>query len=326
MEFLFFVDPLEGLNRTSDTTWALMESARTRGHRTFVAEPSTLTLEKNVPSAPVREVIVEKHRFSYLDEAHWREVASFPLVWLRTDPPFDMRYVTVTWLLEQVDGARCLVINHPVGVRSANEKLYALRFPDICPPTLVTSNRRRIWEFIETHREVVLKPLDGFGGRGILFASANMRGLAAIIEAATRDNEMCEVQLYLPQAPLGDKRVLLLDGEPLGAILRLAARHEDRNNLHLGGSAHRAEITPVDQHIIERLRPSLRADGLVFVGIDIIGGLLTEVNVTSPTGIQELEELTGLCASARVIQWCEARAPGAAALRRHDQAIGLTDD
>jgi glutathione synthase len=236
-------------------------------------------------------------------------VSSFPLAWIRKDPPFDLAYVEATWILERVDRTRCRVINDPAGIRAANEKLYALRFPQLCPETLVSSDRERIRDFVEKHGEVVLKPLDASGGEGIVFASRDMRGLIALIELATRRGARCEAQAYLPGASKGDKRILLLDGEVLGAVLRVHGPGEERNNLHLGGRAERAPLTSEDRRIVETISPALKRDGLVFVGIDVIDGYLTEVNVTSPTGIQELERLEGGDPTGVVIDWCERNAP-----------------
>lgn len=304
------MDPLDLLNPATDTTLALMRKARERGHASYFTLPGSLSLEDGRPWAKVRKVTVPgpDAPFAWSGEETWREVSDFPIVWLRKDPPFDAAYVEATWILDTVDSKCCRVINDPAGVRGANEKLYALRFPDLTPPTIVTCDLQRLRDFVDRHGEVVLKPLQGSGGTGIVFAQRGMRGLNALLELVTRRGLRCEAQAYLPGAAEGDKRILLLDGEPLGAVLRLAAPGEDRNNLHLGGRAEATNLTASDRHIVERLAPSLRADGLVFVGIDVIDGRLTEVNVTSPTGIQELERLEGIDATGRVIDWCEERA------------------
>ncbi len=313
MEMLFLMDPLERAAPDKDTTWALMREAVARGHATFWATAADLSLEAGVPWIRARRVSIPASGgdFRWEGEASWREVASFPIAWLRTDPPFDDAYVEATWILDAVDRKRCRVLNDPTGVRAANEKLYALRFPELCPTTLVTGDRARLRAFVEEQGEVVLKALAGYAGEGILFAQAGMRGLNAVIEAATPNGRRTEAQVYLPEAARGDKRILLLDGEPLGAVLRVHGAGEERNNLHLGGSAAASALDEADLRIVRTIAPQLRADGLVFVGIDVIGGKLTEVNVTSPTGIQELEALAGAGAVARVIDWCEAHAPAA---------------
>jgi glutathione synthase len=311
VDLLFLMDPLERIQPTTDTTWAIMRKARERGHRTWFAHPASLSLERGIPYARARRVEIPggDGAFSFHGEAQWREVSSFPLAWIRKDPPFDLAYVEATWILERVDRKRCRVVNDPAGIRAANEKLYALRFPELCPETLVSSDRDRIRAFVEKHGEAVLKPLDASGGEGIVFASRDMRGLVALIELATRRGARCEAQAYLPGASKGDKRILLLDGEVLGAVLRVHGPGEERNNLHLGGRAERAQLTSEDRRIVETIAPSLKRDGLVFVGIDVIDGYLTEVNVTSPTGIQELERLEGEDPTGTVIDWCERSAP-----------------
>jgi glutathione synthase len=312
VDFLFLMDPLESVNAETDTTYALMRKACARGHSVWCAELVGLELQQGIPWVRTRPVEVPGPRgtLAWRGIEEWREVAGFPMVWLRKDPPFDLRYVEATWILDCVDAARCQVINDPTGVRAANEKLYALRFPELCPPTLVCADRGRLRAFIERHGEVVLKPLNSAGGEGILFASRGMRGLNALLETATRNGSRCEAQAYLPAAEKGDKRILLLDGEPLGAVLRLHGPGEERNNLHLGGRAETASIGPEDRRIIERVAPALRQDGLVLVGLDVIGDRLTEVNVTSPTCIQELERFDRTDPSGAVIEWCERHAPG----------------
>lgn len=309
MDFLFVMDPLERINPHTDTTWALMKSTRARGHRTFFTRGADLSLTQGRAFARAREVQVPgvSGPFSYVGEPTVRAVEGFAVAWLRTDPPFDLRYVETTWLLDTVDRRKTLLVNDPAGVRGANEKLYALRFAPFSPPTLVTADLDALKEFVRAHREVVLKPLMGAGGEGILFAHQEMRGLNALLEVAVAGGRRTLAQAYLPAADQGDLRVLLLDGTVLGAVLRVHGEGEERNNLHLGGSAVQGALEPKTLEIVAALGPSLRADGLSFVGIDVIGGFLTEVNVTSPTGIQEMERLDGVDRCAQVIAWCEAK-------------------
>lgn len=313
MNQLFIMDPLEKVNPATDTTYALMRAAARRGHSLHFAEARDLSLVGGTPHVSSREVELlppgEGPLFRWRGEASFRDVSSFPLVWLRTDPPFDAAYLEATWILDRVDRSRCRVINDPVGIRGANEKLYALHFPELCPPTLVSSDRGLLRRFVEEHGEVVFKPPEGHAGSGILFAHSKMRGLGALIEVATRDGMRTEVQAYLPASTQGDKRILLLDGEPLGAVLRVHGPGEERNNLHLGGTAAKTSLDDDDWRIVRTVAPRLRQDGLVFVGLDVIGGKLTEVNVTSPTGIQELETLDGPGGCDRVIEWTERNAP-----------------
>lgn len=312
MEWLFVMDPMERVLPAQDTTYALMRAAMQRGHRVFHAHPSTVHLRGGSAFAKVRPVAVPGQggvAFSWLGESQARAIDGFPIVWMRGDPPFDLRYVEVTWLLEHVDKARCRVLNDPAAVRGGNEKLYALRFPDLSPPTVVTNDRGLLWDFVRAHGEAVLKPLGRAGGEGIVFASATMRGLRALIELSTLNDERCVAQAYLPAADQGDKRILLLDGEVLGAVLRVHGPNEERNNLHLGGRAERAALSEADLRIVRRIGPALKAEGLVLVGIDVIDGWLTEVNVTSPTGIQELSRFDGQDRALDVVRWCEDHAP-----------------
>ncbi len=313
MNQLFLMDPLEGIAPDTDTTYALMRAAQARGHSLFFARAQDLSLVGGSPWVTAREVELPDPAggtiFRWKDEARFLEVSGFPIVWLRTDPPFDEAYLETTWILDRVDPARCRVVNDPSGVRGANEKLYALHFPELCPPTLVTSDRALLRRFVDEHGEAVLKPPNGHAGSGILFAKAGMRGLSSLIEVATQGGSRTEAQRYLPEASQGDKRILLLNGDPLGAILRIHAPGEERNNLHLGGEAIPSTLDDADLRIVQTVAPRLRADGLVFVGLDVIGGMLTEINVTSPTGIQEIEGFDGAGACERVIEWSEKNAP-----------------
>jgi len=314
MQQLFLMDPLEGVAPATDTTFALMRAAAARGHRIFFARAETLSLWGGTAHVSAREVLLppEGHpgpHFEWRGEAEVRQVEDFPVVWIRTDPPFDEAYLEATWILDRVDRRRTLLMNDPTGIRGANEKLYALNFSELCPPTLVTSDRAHLRRFVEEHGEAVLKPLAGYAGGGILFANAKMRGLSALIEVATPGGARTEAQAYLPEAARGDKRIILLNGEPLGAVLRVHGEGEERNNLHLGGSAQKTTLDDDDRRIIRAIAPRLREDGLRFVGVDVIGGKLTEINVTSPTGILEIEALDGPGARSRVIQWTEENAP-----------------
>jgi glutathione synthase len=229
-------------------------------------------------------------------------------VLVRTDPPFDSDYLWCTLMLDRLEG-QTAVINRPGGLRQANEKLYACRFPELMPSTLVASDKPRIKQFVsEVGGRAVIKPLGGAGGEGVMALWEGDLNLNAIIEATTHGGRrVAMVQQFLPAVHEGDKRILLLDGEPLGAILRVPQKGDVRSNIHVGGSVVKAELDAADRHIIETLGPQLRADGLYFVGLDVIGGKLTEVNVTSPTGIQQMSRLDGVDHSDHVVQWLERR-------------------
>jgi len=228
-------------------------------------------------------------------------------VFQRKDPPVDAAYVTATQILSLCK--RALVLNRPAGILAANEKLYALHFADLMPETLVARETRSFLDFLEQMSgEMIVKPLDGRGGEGIFHVRRDDRNLFSILEQSTRfGTRLAMAQRYLPAVRRGDKRILLLEGEPLGAVLRVPAQGETRANLHVGGRPEKATLDAADLRILERLRPWLERDGLFFVGIDVIGGLLTEVNVTSPTGIQEMNTLDGARYEERVIERVEKR-------------------
>ena len=232
-------------------------------------------------------------------------------IWVRKDPPFDSGYLYCTLLLDTVK-TDTFVLNDPNGLRAANEKLYACRFPELMPKTLVASEKARIKRFVASvGGRAVIKPLDGAGGEGVMTLTEGDLNLNAIIELTTHHGRrLAMVQEFLPAVREGDKRILLLDGQLLGAILRVPQQGDVRSNIHVGGSVVQAKVTEEERRIIETVAPSLREDGLYFVGLDVIGGKLTEVNVTSPTGIQQMTRLDGVNYPAQVIAWIEARVAG----------------
>jgi glutathione synthase len=220
-----------------------------------------------------------------------------------------MKYFFATHLLSLIDETKCFVMNHPRGLREANEKLYALRFPEQIPQTLVTSDMQRLKEFMEElGGEMIIKPLEASGGSGVFYLNTEDRNTNSILEAATDNGrKMIMGQRYLPEIRQGDKRLIVLDGEPLGAVMRVPREDEHRGNIHVGGTVLKTDVSKRDREIVAALAPSLRADGLYFVGLDVIGDWLTEVNVTSPTGIQEINELDGVKLEANVIDFVEQR-------------------
>ncbi len=226
---------------------------------------------------------------------------------MRQDPPFDMAYITATHLLEHVS-RRVLVVNDPASVRNAPEKLVAMRFPELMPPTLVTSDRDEIIAFRARHGDIILKPLFGNGGAGVFRLTPQDENLNALLELFTvLYREPIMVQRYLPAVRAGDKRIVLIDGEAAGAVNRVPAAGEARANLHVGGRAAKSELTPREREICAAIGPMLRAEGLLLVGIDVIGDHLTEINVTSPTGLQEINRLDGVKLEIRVWDAIEAR-------------------
>jgi len=247
------------------------------------------------------------HRF--LDDGAEYELETFDAIFMRKDPPADAAYLYATMLLSLTDRRRTFVLNEPAGLREANEKLYALNFPQAIPPTLVSQNIARLKNFMAAQGgQMIVKPLDGHGGESVFLASASDRNLNPILEAVTRfESRPIMAQRYLAEIREGDKRLIVLDGEPLGCTLRVPRDDENRGNIHVGGNCVKAEVTTRDREICRMMRPRLKRDGLYFVGLDIIGNYLTEVNVTSPTGIQEIDRLDGANLEAQVIDFVEAR-------------------
>jgi glutathione synthase len=302
------MDPIQNINIDKDTTFVLMLEAQRRGHEIYFMELDDLYVRSGTPWGRYRQLQVARATPHYqLSEFATGALADFHTLWMRKDPPFDMKFFFTTHLLSLIDQTRCFVMNHPRGLREANEKLYALRFPEQIPQTLVTSDMRRIKDFMEEHGgEMIIKPLDGAGGSGVFYLNTRDRNTNAILETATDNGrKITMAQRYLPEIRQGDKRIIVLDGEPLGAVLRVPLETETRGNIHAGGQVVKSPITERDQEICAALAPLLRADGLYFVGLDVIGSYLTEVNVTSPTGIQEIDALDGVCLEIQVIDFVE---------------------
>ncbi len=311
LRLLYVMDPMSRVLPDKDTTFAFMLEGQRRGHAQWHCLPSDLFTDRATPWARTRGVEVRRGDPHHtLAEERTVPLAWFDVVFMRKDPPFDLAYFFATHLLSLVDPRRTFVMNDPRGLREANEKLYALRFPDVIPESLVTADVPRLKAFMESlGGEMIVKPLDGCGGAGVFHLHRADRNLNAILEISTLDGtRLVMAQRYLPAVREGDKRVILLDGEPLGAIVRIPREDEHRGNIHVGGRVERASVDERDREICRRLAPQLRADGLWFVGLDVIGGWLTEINVTSPTGVQEIDRLEGVCLEAAVMDFVEARA------------------
>jgi len=314
MKFLFVMDPVEQILPDKDTTFVFMLESQKRGHEVTYCLVDELYVRGGEPRARVHEVEVRRptpERPFHAAVGEHSDVAldSFDAVFMRKDPPFDMRFVFATQILGLVDPTRTFVANRPSGILTANEKLYALHFRDVIPTSLVTCEMDRIKAFVdEMGGEAIVKPLDGAGGAGIFHLRRGDRNLNSIVESSTNEGRrLAMVQRYLPEVRQGDKRLILLDGEPLGAVLRVPRDDDTRSNIHVGGTCEEAPVTDRDREIAAALAPRLRADGLYFVGLDIIGDWLTEVNVTSPTGIQEINDLDGVCLEEQVIDFIERR-------------------
>ncbi|NJK59134.1 MAG: glutathione synthase [Oscillatoriales cyanobacterium SM2_1_8] len=318
MKLVFIIDPLPHLDPTHDTSVALMEAAVGAGHTVFWTEMHRLRavggqVWAQLQPVTLHPVTLAGDRWQAADPWYevgpWQEVhlADMDVVWMRPDPPVTTEYLYATYLLDLLMATGCRVVNRPAGLRNANEKLYALHFAEVMPPTLVTGDRRVIADFMAEHGQAVLKPLGGKGGEGILLLVPGDRNFNSLVELSTqRGRTPVMVQAYLPAAQQGDKRIVVLDGEPIGAVNRVPGSGEFRGNMAAGGAAEATEITAREREICQRLAPKLQADGLFFVGLDVIGGFLTEVNVTSPTGVREIDRLSGTRLGAVVMARLEA--------------------
>jgi glutathione synthase len=312
--FAFVMDPLERILPDKDTTFVFILESLARGHEVYFLEVADLFVHDAEPHGRVRRAEVMRPAtpgapHHQLFEELVQPLASFDAVFMRKDPPFDMSYFYATHILGLIDPRRTFVINNPTGLREANEKLYALHFPSVIPTTAVTSDIGRLKKFLdELGGEMIIKPLDGAGGAGVFHVHRKDRNLNALLESATiNGTRLIMAQRYIPEVRKGDKRLIVLDGNPLGGVLRVPSEEEHRGNIHVGGQVVKTEVSDRDREICTTLAARLRTDGLYFVGLDIIGGRLTEVNVTSPTGIQEINALDGAKLEAAVIDFVEHR-------------------
>jgi glutathione synthase len=312
MRILFIVDPLERLALAGDTSYALMLEAQRRDHEVWTCQIDHLGLEHDDPVAEaqltlVRPAATPEEAFSAEDRTPI-PLEAFDIVMMRKDPPVDVAYLHATWILEQARG-KTLLVNDPRGLRDLNEHLAVLRFPDLTPPTIVTRSARRLGAFLrEQGGAIVVKPVDGYGGLGVFVVREGDPNTSSIFETSTNAGlRWTMAQKYIPDVLRGDKRILLVDGEPIGAVLRVPAINDARSNLHVGGKPVRSEIDDEDRAIIRAISPTLAEHGLIFVGIDVIGGRLTEINITSPTGIRQIEDLERRNVSGIVLDRLEKR-------------------
>ncbi len=309
--FLFVMDPLSQVLADKDTTFAFMLEAIARGHEVYFAGLRDLVARGHQPYAFAQrcEVARATPHYSFLDEGSDYQLEHFHAIFMRKDPPVDPPFAYAAMLLALADTRRTLVINRPQALLIANEKLYQLNFPEVIPPTLVTYEVTRLRKFMaEQGGQMIVKPLGGHGGEGVFLVSVGDRNLGAILETVTRfETQPIMAQRYIPEVRNGDKRLIVLNGEPIGGTLRVPREDEHRGNIHVGGNTIKAPITARDREICRVLRPRLEHDGLYFVGLDIIGDYLTEVNVTSPTGVQEIDRLDGVNLEAKVIEFVESR-------------------
>ena len=296
------MDPMETINIDGDSTFMLALEAQRRKHALFHYLPQDLSLMDGRVTARAREVTVRRKKGDHFSFGPTKliDVATMDVVLMRQDPPFDMAYITATHILEHVQPGT-LVVNDPVSVRNAPEKLFVTHFDDVMPPTLITSDREEILSFRAEHRDIIVKPLYGNGGAGVFHVTPEDENLAALLEMFTNlYREPIVVQRYIPKVRVGDKRIILIEGEAAGAILRVPKAGEARSNLHVGGTAQATTLDHREREICAAIGPRLREMGLVFAGIDVIGGFLTEINVTSPTGLQEVNRFDGVKLEARI--------------------------
>ncbi|MBV7394853.1 glutathione synthase [Mameliella sediminis] len=309
MKIAFQMDPITGVDINADSSFRLAEEAQARGHELFYYGPDQLAYEEGRVTARGHWMTVQRVAGTpaVLGDRVTVDLADMDVIWLRQDPPFDMHYITTTHLLDRLKG-QVLVVNDPFWVRNSPEKLLVLNFPDLTPPTAIARDLGVLRAFREKHGDVIVKPLYGNGGAGVFKLGASDGNLSSLYEMFTGfSREPLIVQKYLPDVSKGDKRVILVDGEAVGAINRVPAKGEVRSNMHVGGRPEKVALTERDLEICSRIGPVLRDKGQVFVGIDVIGDWLTEINVTSPTGIQELERFDGINVAEKIWQAIEAK-------------------
>jgi glutathione synthase len=305
------MDPIESVNINADSTFVLALEAQQRGYTLYHYLPRKLSLREGRVTARARALKVRRELGNHFDlgpeeELNLREV---DVVLMRQDPPFDMAYITATHILEHIH-PKTLVVNDPVHVRNAPEKLFVTHFEGVLPPTLITADVEEIRAFRRDHKDIIVKPLYGNGGAGVFHIRPDDENLGALLEMFTTTwREPVIVQRYVPEVRQGDKRIILVDGKAVGAINRVPAQGEARSNMHVGGRPEKTMLTKREQEICDIIGPALKERGLLFTGIDVIGNYLTEINVTSPTGIQEINRFNGTALEATVWDAIERRLP-----------------
>ena len=303
------MDPITNVDIDADSTFAIGLEAQNRGHELFYYHPDDLIYEDGRVMAVAQRLELRRELGNHctLGTPELVDLSTLDVVWLRQDPPFDMAYLTTTYLLDMLP-ATTLVVNNPSEVRANPEKLYIARFPDLVPPTLVTRNVAHIKAFREKHQDIIVKPLYGNGGAGVFHVKPDDENLGSLLEMFLQGSrEPIVVQAYLKDVRQGDKRIILVDGEPVGAINRVPQEGEARSNMHAGGTPEPSKLTERDLQICAAIGGDLKARGLIFAGIDVIGNYLTEINVTSPTGLQEIRRFDGISLEEKIWDAIEAR-------------------
>ncbi|WP_282604726.1 glutathione synthase [Pelagibius sp. Alg239-R121] len=303
------MDPVETIDIDGDSSFVLGLEAQRRGHSLYHYQPQDLSLRDGRVYARCRPLRFARKKGAHaeLGGAELIDLTTLDVVLMRQDPPFDMSYITATHLLEHVH-PKTLVVNDPMEVRNAPEKLFVTHFPDLMPPTLITCDRAEITAFRDEYKDIIVKPLFGNGGVGVFHIKPDDENLNSLLEIFTElYREPIIVQQYLPAVREGDKRIILIDGRPAGALNRVPAAGEARSNMHVGGRPDKSLLTPRDLEICEAIGPTLKAKGMIFVGIDVIGDVMTEINVTSPTGLQEIDRYDDVCLEAEIWDAVEER-------------------
>ena len=309
LKVAFQMDPIGDVNIDADSSFRIALEAQQRGHELFYYGPDMLAYDEGRVTARGHRMTLRREKGNHVDlgSVETVDLADWDVVWLRQDPPFDMGYITTTHILDRLKG-QTLVVNDPFWVRNYPEKLLVLDFPELTPPTTIARDLDTIKAFKTKHGDIILKPLYGNGGAGVFRLDQNDRNLSSLHELFTGfSREPLIVQKFLPDVSNGDKRVILVDGEPVGAINRVPAKGETRSNMHVGGRPEKIGLTQRDLEICAAIGPLLKEKGQVFVGIDVIGDYLTEINVTSPTGIQELERFDGTNVAEKIWQAIEGK-------------------
>tara|TARA_B100001057_G_C22731111_1_gene903818 strand:- start:309 stop:1229 length:921 start_codon:yes stop_codon:yes gene_type:complete len=289
----FQIDAIETLNLLTDSSMALIYESQVRKNRNFVYQPSTLTFKNNSVYAIGQEIDFKSNKFDSYQLSNLKEInlSKFDIIFIRQDPPFNMEYITSMYLLELLS-SKVRFINNPVGIRNAPEKILMLQFSRLIPPTIITRSIDEVKKFTKKFRKAVIKPIYGNGGEGIFFLEDKDKNFNQIIEGfISKNSEPFIVQKFLPEIKKGDKRIILVDGDPVAAIRRVPEKNEIRSNIHVGGKCKPIKLNQRDLHICNEIKNILQENKLFFVGIDIIGNYLTEINVTSPTCIQEIKKI-----------------------------------
>lgn len=303
------MDEISTINITKDSTFAILLEAQNRGHEIFYYLPENLGLEANILKANIHKIKLQNKIGNHVEilASKFDDLTNYDLLLVRQDPPINLNYLTNTYLLEKIKD-QILILNDPTEIRNCPEKIFVTDFSDLTPPTLITSNFEQIKNFHHKHGNIIIKPLYGNGGDSVFYLHESDKNLIVLADLMKRFYQAPMIaQKFLPQVKDGDKRILLLDGEVIGAVSRIASANEIRSNFHAGGTAKKAELTKREEFICKRIGPELKKRGLTFVGIDVIGDYLTEINVTSPTGIHEINHLNGTKIETQILECFERK-------------------